>query len=545
MRKNVRSIFCSNLFIYLFSVGLSICQTNLIAQNNSASDSEVGAVFHYSQFITRNDIKNHIAILASDSLEGRGFGAKGSFKAGEYIASQLRYENLQALGDRGTYFQPVLVNKWNREKANFNINSVTGLLKYSLVPGQDFTFTPGDIPAEVNFSIDHFMFCGYGIFDEKYSDYQYAQVRNEVIMIMEGEPVKDKKSIITNTINPSKWKNDLKAKLEVAVLKGAKAVIVLVDSTKFIKRTPDQFLKANLFTDDLKIKFKIPVIYLNESSLPGMLNQKELKRLKRFISNVKKGKVSSNYISANFKVSLSSKSSTVRDRNIVARIEGSDPELKKEYLVVSAHFDHLGVVEGKIYNGADDNGTGTAALISLAKALNALKENKYPLKRSILFLFCTGEEVGLLGSKYFVQNPLVPLKDIKADINIDMIGRGDDTHEENENYVYVIGSDKINPLLDRKIRENNSWSVNYKLDYTYNDIQHPMRLYYRSDHYNFAERGIPSVFLFGGFHKDYHKPDDDPIFINYRKVEDISKLVYFTLIDLANHPGEIMTKYTE
>lgn len=513
------------------------------AQNPTGTDSESGPVYHYSQFITRNDLKNHIAILASDSLEGRGFGTKGSFKAGEYIASQLRYENLQAMGDRGTYFQPVVLNRWNRDKALININSGTGSLKNSLVPGQDYNFTPGHIPVEVNFSVDHFMFCGFGIFDEAYSDYQYAQIRGEVIMIMEGEPMKDKKYLISNTPTPSKWKTDIESKLEVAVLKGAKAVLVLVDSTKFAKKTPEQFSKTSIYTDDTKIKYKIPVIYVNEAALARILAPKEQKRIKRFISNVRKGKVSSNYISSNIKVNLSSKASPVRDRNVVAKIEGSDPELKKEYIVVSAHYDHLGVVDGKIYNGADDNGTGTAALISLSKALHALKENKFPIKRSILFLFATGEEVGLLGSKYFVDNPLIPLRDIKADINIDMIGRGDEAHEANENYVYVIGSDKINPLLDKKIRENNSWSVNYKLDYTYNDLKHPLKLYYRSDHYNFAEKGIPSVFLFGGFHKDYHQPDDDPIFINYRKVEDISRLVYFTLIDLANHPGEIMTKY--
>ena len=198
--------------------------------------------------------------------------------------------------------------------------------------------------------------------------------------------------------------------------------------------------------------------------------------------------------------------SVIRDRNVVAVLEGNDPVLKNEYIIVSAHYDHIGIVNGEINNGADDNGTGVAALINLSKALKALRDNNYILKRSLLFLFCTGEEVGLIGSRYYTEHPIVPLRDTKININIDMIGRNDGQHADNENYVYVIGADKINPMLDRTIRENNSWSVNYKLDYTYNDTNHPSRLYYRSDHYNFIEKGIPSVFLFGGFHKDYHRP---------------------------------------
>jgi len=524
------------------SCALFFLTITLNAQS-SVSSYENGSVYHYSQFITKADIKKHITLLASDSLEGRAFGTKGAFKASEYIASQLRYENINAKGDRGTYFQPMVITKWMREKSDFHILNQSGSTKFEMVSGKDFTYNIADLGTTTNLSGDHLMFAGFGIMDEKYNDYQYAQVRNEVVMFLEGEPSKDGKYIISGTNQPGKWSKDLKAKIEVAVQKGARAVFILVDSTRFAYRTKEQLATNIIYKDVLKQNYPIPVIRINKNALAQMLLPREYKRINKYISNAQKGKISSNYISSFFKVNLVSSSTQIRDRNVVASIEGTDPELKNEYIVVSAHYDHIGIINGEIYNGADDNGTGTSALLTLAKAMKALQDNKFVFKRSVLFLFCTGEEVGLIGSKYYTENPIVPLKDTKIEINIDMIGRNDEDHEANENYVYVIGSDKINPLLDRVIRENNSRSVNYKLDYTYNDLNHPLRLYYRSDHYNFAELGIPSVFFFGGFHKDYHQATDDTYLINTTKVEDITKLVYFTVIDLANQPGEILTKY--
>ncbi len=533
-------------YIYIVCFGcIQLFVFHNLKGQSTVSETENGPIYHYSQFITKNDLKNLITMLASDSLEGRGFGTRGTFKASEYIASQLRYEGISAKGDRGTYFQPMTINKWSSDKSEFDILTATNLIKNKLKHGQDFNYSLSDIRSEVKMNGSHIMFTGYGILEKNYNDYQYAQVRGEVVMFMEGEPMKDKKYLVNNSIKASRWSIDISLKIETAIQRGARAIFILVDSTKFPLRTEEQIATVNLYSEEISEKYPIPVIRINERSLSKMLSQKEYLKIKKYIAEVKKGKISSNYISTLYKVSLSTKHTVIRDRNVVAVIEGSDPVLKKEYIVISAHYDHIGIVNGEINNGADDNATGTAALISLTKALKALQLNKYPLKRSILFLFCTGEEVGLVGSKYFTRDPIVPMREIKININIDMIGRSDDLHSENENYVYVIGADKINPLLDKSIRENNAWSVNYKLDYTYNDLNHPLRLYYRSDHYNFAEAGIPSVFLFGGFHKDYHRPTDDIFYINFKKVEDITRLVYFTIIDLANQPNPILTQYKD
>lgn len=529
---NTRTCICCYLLLFL----------PLFSSGQAAVKEDI-ALYHYSHFITRHDLRQHIELLASDSLEGRAFGTIGCFKAGEYIANNLRYENLKAAGDRETFFQPVVVNKWTRQKSDFDVVTAQGNLKYKMIPGADFSYQINEVPASFSISADHIMFAGYGISDDAYNDYQYAQIRGEVVLILEGEPFRDGHYAVSGSDKPSRWSEDLKWKVETAAQKGAKAVLLLIDSTRFPRRSPDDFAGMPMYTDDLKMKYSIPVIRINEKALAHFLLPRELKRVKKLAGNVKKGKVSSNYVLTNFNIRLSSASASVRDRNIVAIIEGSDETLRHEYIVLSAHYDHLGVRNGQVYNGADDNATGTAALISVSRALKGLRDNDYPFKRSVLFIFCTGEELGLLGSKYFVDHPVVPLRNVKADINIDMIGRRDDKHDENENFVYVIGSDKINPLLDRTIREANRRTVNYKLDYTYNDPDHPLRLYYRSDHYSFAERGIPSVFLFGGFHKDYHQPGDDAAFIDFKKVEDISRLIYFTVVDLVNYDGQIMTDY--
>ncbi|HNH40456.1 MAG TPA: M20/M25/M40 family metallo-hydrolase [Saprospiraceae bacterium] len=539
--KGVKTHFFSGLVIlWIFLLCLTLGAPLLSAQEIASTDLKL---FHYSHFINRQELRTHVGLLASDSLEGRGLGTFGSCKASEYIAGQLKNEGLYPIGDRETYFQPVVFKQWYRDKAEFLLTLPDGKIRGQLMPGRDFTFNLNELPMPYSLSADHLMFAGYGIADDAYNDFKYAQAWDEVLLILDGEPMEKGKYVISNTIQPSSWSLGLDRKLQTAVHKGAKAVILIEDSTTYVKRGASEYPGRGKFAEQIVYNYPIPVIRVSEAALVRLFAPKEHARLAGMIARVKRGDVASNYVQGGFKIDLSITHTLVRDRNVVGLIEGDDPRLKHEYIVLSAHFDHLGIINGEIFNGADDNATGTAALISISKALKALKDNGYPLKRSVLFLFCTGEESGLLGSRYFVNNPLVPLKHIKADINIDMIGRRDTLHAEKENYLYVIGSDKINPLLDDILNESNDKTIRYGLDYTYNNVDHPLRLYYRSDHYNFAEKGIPSVFLFGGFHKDYHRPSDDTMLIDFKKVEDISKLVFFTTVGLSNYSGEIKTDY--
>lgn len=218
--------------------------------------------------------------------------------------------------------------------------------------------------------------------------------------------------------------------------------------------------------------------------------------------------------------------------NIWAYIEGS--EKPNEVIVISAHYDHIGIENGEIYNGADDDGSGTVALLEIAQAFQIAKKEGHGPKRSILFLHVTGEEHGLLGSSYYSEHPLFPLANTITDINIDMIGRHDEFHNDSSDYVYLIGSDYLSTDLYTICEEVNKKYVNLFLDYKFNDRKDPNRFYYRSDHYNFAKNGIPSVFLFNGVHADYHKASDEVDKIEFEALKKRTQLAFSIAWEIAN-----------
>jgi Zn-dependent M28 family amino/carboxypeptidase len=224
--------------------------------------------------------------------------------------------------------------------------------------------------------------------------------------------------------------------------------------------------------------------------------------------------------------------------NVLCFIEGSDPVLKNEIVVISAHYDHIGITNGEINNGADDDGSGTVGTLELAEAFIEAKKAGMGTRRSILILNVSGEEKGLLGSEWYSDFPVFPLTNTVCDLNIDMIGRKDDAHSDGK-YIYLIGSDKLSTDL-HKISENcNSTYTNLALDYTYNNPDDPNRFYYRSDHYNFAKHNIPVIFYFSGVHEDYHKPGDDVEKIMFDKMTTICKLIFHTAWEVANRDEKL------
>ena len=230
--------------------------------------------------------------------------------------------------------------------------------------------------------------------------------------------------------------------------------------------------------------------------------------------------------------------------NVVAFLKGS--EKPDEILVISSHYDHVGIDDqGRIYNGADDDGSGTVGVLEIAEAFVEASKDGYTPKRSILFLNVTGEEKGLIGSKFYTDNPIFPLENTVADLNIDMIGRIDPAHEGNDNYVYLIGSDKLSTDLHKLSEEVNSKYINLDLDYKYNDENDPNRFYYRSDHYNFAKNNIPIIFYFNGTHADYHKHTDTPDKIEYDLLAKRAKLVFLTAWEIANRDARLVVDKTE
>jgi Zn-dependent M28 family amino/carboxypeptidase len=225
--------------------------------------------------------------------------------------------------------------------------------------------------------------------------------------------------------------------------------------------------------------------------------------------------------------------------NVVAYIKGS--EKPDELIILSAHLDHVGTDDdGNVFNGADDDGSGTVALLEMAEAFQkAVKDGNGP-KRSILFLHVTGEEIGLYGSQYYTENPLFPLENTVCNLNSDMIGRIDPDKVDNPNYIYLIGSDKLSQELHDVSEEVNKKYTNLELDYKFNDDNDPNRFYYRSDHYNFAKNNIPVIFYFNGTHEDYHKMTDTPDKIEYELMETRTRLIFQTAWEIANREGRIV-----
>ena len=223
--------------------------------------------------------------------------------------------------------------------------------------------------------------------------------------------------------------------------------------------------------------------------------------------------------------------------NVVAYIEGT--EKAEELIVISAHIDHLGMRGTDIYNGADDDGSGIVAIMEIAEAFKEAEKGGHAPKRSILFLHVTGEERGLLGSKYYTNFPIFPLENTVSNLNIDMIGRVDDVHRNNENYIYIIGDDKLSTELHEISEAVNETYTKLNLDYTYNADDDPNRFYYRSDHYNFAKNDIPVIFYFNGTHQDYHRSSDTPDKIDYDLLELRTKLIFHTAWELANRKERI------
>jgi len=301
-----------------------------------------------------------------------------------------------------------------------------------------------------------------------------------------------------------------------------------VQPSKYIKSITKESLKTNLY-----------VIASDEMEGRDTGTKGQKKAGNYLISQYTKAGISFPEGAADFYQRIPSASLSSRrngnlpdSENIWAFIKGS--EKPEEVLVISAHYDHIGIKNGEIHYGADDDGSGTVAVLEIAKAFQKAKEEGHGPKRSILFLHVTGEEHGLLGSKYYSENPLFPIANTITDINIDMIGRRDDLHKNSNDYVYIIGSDYLSSDLYTICEDANKNFVNINLDYTFNDRNDPNRFYYRSDHYNFAKKGIPSVFLFNGVHADYHKPTDTPDKIEYDALAKRAQLAFVIAWELAN-----------
>ena len=499
----------------------------------------------YAESITAGDLKKHLVIIASDSLEGRDTGSQGQKKAAEYVSKYYKQFGLQPAATE-TDGSKSFLQKYTLHKRSWgDVYVKTGDKKFEF--NKDFylngiLIAPEEVSSEV-------VLAGYGIDDQAYSDYRDLDVKGKSVIIFEGEPkAADGKYLISGNAEKSKWGATVgwQSKVKAAHEKGAKYVFIITDKTgdDLDKEIRQRAVMARRFNaPTLKPVQENPnniaAVGVSQDVAAKILNTSVAKLAKSKAAIDKSGRPLIKNPSGQVAVKAERTSETIETENVAAFMEGSDK--KNEVLVISAHLDHIGISpNGEINNGADDDGSGTVSLLEIAEAFSKAKaEGKGP-RRSILFLNVTGEEKGLFGSEYYSENPLYPLKNTIADFNIDMIGRVDEAHKDDHKYVYLIGSDKLSSKLHEISEEANKKYVNFKLDYTFNDPKDPNRFYYRSDHYNFAKVGIPVIFYFTGVHEDYHKPGDDVEKILFDKQTSIVKLVFHTAWELVNRDERIV-----
>jgi hypothetical protein len=354
-------------------------------------------------------------------------------------------------------------------------------------------------------------------------------VKGKIVLIKSGEPkTADGNYLITGTSNTSKWSNfreAFRAKKDIAEEKGALAVFVYYPEIYSMAVARFGSPSGSISLKDGK----------KDSMFYFLLNTDLAKAILPNIETAEENQTINMPVQLDYK----NVSTDIVSENVAAFIKGS--EKPDEIIVISAHLDHEGIKNGEIYNGADDDGSGTVAILEIAEAFKTAVNDGHGPKRSVLFLNVTGEEKGLLGSQYYTDfDPIFPLANTVADLNIDMIGRVDPNHEEGDgNYLYLIGSDKLSTELHAVSEEVNNKYTNIVFDYTFNDDNDPNRFYYRSDHYNFAKNNIPVIFYFSGTHADYHKPTDTPDKIRYDLLETRTRLVFYTAWELANRDKRI------
>ncbi len=495
----------------------------------------------FAESITPERLRAHLSIIASDEFEGRETGTPGNEKAAKYIADQFKAFGIPAF-DKDSYYQDVILNWTQWEDTKIMINGKKHKHLW------DFISFPNQNEELIDFKTNEVLFLGYGIDDPEYSDYKNVDVKDKVILIYKGEPV-DKKnnSHITGTEELSDWSTNMERKLELAKQKGVKAVLIIEDEIQKVlsdnrrKLISPQLTLGEMEEEEINTANSLAIKTSLAKDVMGKQYKKVLKARKKI---KKKGKGKNVKLSVDLLINQDKKQKTLRGVNVLGYIEGTDPQLKDEVVIVTAHYDHLGKRGQDIYNGADDNGSGSSTVLEVANAFaQAKKEGKGP-RRSVLVMLVTGEEKGLLGSKYYSERPIFPLEKTVANVNVDMVGRVDKKYEDNPEYIYVIGSDRLSTELHEINESVNKKYTNLVLDYTYNEDDDPNRYYYRSDHYNFAEKGIPAIFYFNGTHDDYHRSSDTVEKINFEKMAKIGQLVFHTTWELANRDKKIEVDVT-
>lgn len=485
----------------------------------------------YANYINVAQLQKHLYVIAADSMEGRETGTRGQRKAAAYIEKHLQLMGLSPSVPAKGYQQFYPLHK------DSMISSVLKLGKTEAAFGTDY-LSPVNANDAGKFKSKKMVFVGYGIEDSLYNDYAGIDVKGKLVVFFLGEPKENGKFLIsTNSSRGSAWSfPGLSKKLALAAQKGAVGALVINPAqATFNQRAIDAAKKTNANyprpASGKKLNYAL-ISHEFAKKIPGLPFETLLAKAK---SNASFAKEDYAQIKNKSQFAYKKQREVIMASNVLGVIEGSDK--KDEYIFITAHYDHIGMTNGVVNNGADDDGSGTVSIMQIGQAFAKAKAEGNGPRRTVVIMAVSGEEKGLWGSEYYSDNPLYPLDKTSVDLNIDMIGRIDTERMKDDtlNYVYVVGHNKLSSDLPIINEAANNKHTQLVLDYKFDDPKDPNRIYFRSDHYNFARKGVPVLFFYDGMLKaDYHRPTDDVEKINFTLMEKRARMIFFTAWEMAN-----------
>jgi hypothetical protein len=473
----------------------------------------------FAETITETDLKTHLYTIAGADFEGRETATPGQKKAAAYIENHFKSLGLLP-GNNGSYQQTYPVFRDSLINAELQVNGTSYKINEDFQPMLRQSHTDAGYFSEV-------VFVGHGIVDSNWNDYANIDVTGKAVIFLDGAP-SNYKSTGRGRMTPG----SIFGKMNAAVQKGAAAVFIVAQGFP----RPAMQNQGSMYNQLFSAK-QGPSMYSVSSKVADAISGGQWATL---ATQGKNGKVESKNFAANVYHETVKKVNFLESSNVLAYVEGTDK--KDEWLIITAHYDHLGKNGNVIFYGADDDGSGTTGVLEIAEAFAKAKAAGKGPRRNVLIMTVSGEEKGLWGSEWYSNHPTVPLEKITADLNIDMIGRIDTerSNPDTLNYVYVVGDDKLSTELKPISEAVNKKYTKMVLDYKYNDPNDQNQIYFRSDHYNFARKGVPVIFYYDGMLKaDYHKATDTPDKINYTLQKKRAQLVFYTAWEMANRDAMI------
>ena len=438
-----------------------------------------------------------------------GNGNGRTVRAAAFIENKFKSYGLLP-GNKGSYQMQFPVYIDSLVSASFTVNET------QFETGKDFSFNVG-ANHTAGYDFSQVLFLGFGISDSIRDDYKDIDARGRLVMVLSPN--------IAGNISPQNRRTFNFFTQQLAAMNHGAAALLVVEPE--ISEMPD---KSNMYVNRYHNALRINTFQVNEKIASAILGDEYIGEK----ISAQQGRSVAKPYDVKVAIAVDKQRLTLHSSNVLGILEGTD--LKDEYVILSAHYDHLGKRGNTIWYGADDDASGTTSILELAKAFSKAKSDGKGPRRSILFMTVSGEEKGLWGSDYYGDHPAYPLNKTTVDLNIDMVGRIDPNRKygDSTNYIYVIGDDKLSSDLKPISEAINKKNTKLELDYKYNDPEDPERIYYRSDHYNFAKHGVPVIFYFSGLHADYHKPTDTPDKSNYELMKKRILLVYYTAWEMAN-----------